>query len=119
VLARPFSAWHFVEKLVSWPAVITAAVVVAALGGLLARGEALMDRLSKTRVVLADRWRLPSVQLGVAKEAVDPVAFNRLLRVGALVLGFAVINFAVIVLLDASWWPFQAPYRAIDAIRPR
>ncbi|HZO12573.1 MAG TPA: RDD family protein [Polyangiaceae bacterium] len=116
VLARPFGVRGFVEHIVSWPVAVAGVVVLGGVAASMLRGTPIQDRVSKTRVVLAERWYLPAVQLGAAGVGIDPVAFGRLTRVGGLMLAFIALNFLIVGVLDLGYWPYEAPFRLVEAL---
>lgn len=115
--ARPLKAATFFEQLVRWPTMVAGALVLAGLAAMLLRsadGAGIHDRVSKTRVVLADRWHLPAIQLGTGGAGVDPLAFARLARTGGLIVGWILLNLVVVGVLNAGYWPGEAPYRFLE-----
>lgn len=103
---RPF-AWHvFFEDLVSGLSIAVAGAVVVAVAASVALGKdgrGIHDLVAGTKVVVADRFQLPSVQLGLEGQGVDPLVFKRLVRVGALLVGFVVAN-VVAQAVGAGFW---------------
>jgi uncharacterized RDD family membrane protein YckC len=114
VLARPFGARAFFERLLSWPVALACVVVLGVSGAMVMSrdGTGIHDRISKTRAVLAERWRLPAVQLGT--EDGDSVAVVRIMWASGLLIGLIAINFLAVGLLKASFWPYETPYKIID-----
>jgi uncharacterized RDD family membrane protein YckC len=91
--ARPFSARSFFFALPHWStAVVAVVLLVVALATALrsADGRGIHDRIARTKVVAAEPYRLPSVQLGVA--GLDPVVFRRILGLGAVTVAYVGVN---------------------------
>ncbi len=87
--ARPFGARAFFANIPRFntAAIAAAMVVIAAVSLVMSRQQrGLHDLVAGTKVVGAEPWSLPSIQLGATGEGVDPLAFKRLSRVGMLLV---------------------------------
>ncbi len=105
VLARPFGAREFFLAIPRWPTLAVAAAVVALAAGTLAMSReqrGVHDWVAGTKVVGAERWQLPSIQLGTAGDGVDPLAFKRISRVG-LLLAALVFAYALSRMLNLGF----------------
>ncbi|MBW2454808.1 MAG: RDD family protein [Deltaproteobacteria bacterium] len=105
VMARPFGAREFFLAIPRWPTLAVAAAVVALAAASMAMSReqrGLHDLVAGTKVVDAEPWRLPSIQLGTSGDGVDPLAFKRLSRVG-LLLAALIFAYAISRMLNLGF----------------
>lgn len=106
IQARPFSARAFFNHI---PTKLTVGVA-AATGAVLAASwifnrqlRGLHDQLAGTEVVACERYRLPTIQLGVGQS--DPLVVMRLVRGVLFLVAFVVVNLVTYKVADA--WFFE------------
>jgi uncharacterized RDD family membrane protein YckC len=105
IMARPFGARAFFANIPRWTTAGVAVAMVALAAVSLAMSSqqrGLHDLVAGTKVVAAERWRLPSIQLGTTGEGVDPLAFKRLGRIG-LLLAALVVAYAISRMLNLGF----------------
>jgi uncharacterized RDD family membrane protein YckC len=93
VRARPFSARSFFLAIPHWTTAVAALLVLAvAVASALRDPErrGVHDRIAGTKVVDAEPFALPTVQLGMA--GLDPVVLRRLLGIGAITVVYLAVN---------------------------